>query len=222
MKPNPNPYELRQFILSHNRFLKRDADGYYVLNYPRCGQPGNPEFILTLKNTFGEKHKGELVYAKEKVVDILCKYVPDIMRSEGLPSCVMMCIPRAKAYCTYLPSQMCFQEGVSEAAGYLANVTDGTRAIIRTVDTKTTHLGENVARKTADGTKKKNDGSEPYPGITKDTCEFDRRLIKGEDIILVEDIYTQGVNIDEDCIQALYDLGANRVILFAISRTTIG
>lgn len=222
MKPNPNPYELRVFMLFPNRFLRREADGYYVLNYPRYGQPGNPEFILTLKNTFGEKCEEELMLAENEVVDILCKYVPDIMRSEGLSSCVMMCVPRAKAFSTYLSSQMYFQDGVSEAAGYLANVTDGTRAIIRTVDTKTTHLGENIARKTADGTKKKNDGSEPYPGITKDTCAFDRRLIKGEDIILVEDIYTQGVNIDEDCVQALYDLGANRVILFAISRTTVG
>ena len=38
-----------------------------------------------------------------------------------------------------------------------------------------------------------------------------------DDIILIDDIYTSGCNIDEDCIQALYDNGANRVVFYAIA-----
>jgi hypothetical protein len=42
------------------------------------------------------------------------------------------------------------------------------------------------------------------------------------DVILIDDIYTSGCNIDEDCIQALYDNGANRVVFYAIAYTRRG
>ncbi len=43
----------------------------------------------------------------------------------------------------------------------------------------------------------------PYVGITKDTCQIDVFVIKNKDIILVDDIYTEGVYVAEDCIQTL-------------------
>lgn len=63
-----------------------------------------------------------------------------------------------------------------------------------------------------------NVGSEPYPGIAKDTCRF-HFPIKGKQILLIDDIYTIGCNVDEDFIQALYDLGASKVFFYAIGRT---
>ena len=46
-----------------------------------------------------------------------------------------------------------------------------------------------------------NDGREPYPGITAETCEISPD-IGGENILLVDDIYTPGVNVDEDASKA--------------------
>ena len=87
--------------------------------------------------------------------------------------------------------------------------------------TKTTHL-KNVKDLTwvnIEGLNEQNDGMEPYPGITNDTCIIETDLIKGKNIILVDDIYTKNVNIDEDCIQALYDAGAKKVVFYAIAKT---
>ena len=63
-----------------------------------------------------------------------------------------------------------------------------------------------------------NDGSEPYPGISSDTCTFSRN-INSSDILLIDDIYTRTVNIDEDMIQSLFDCGANSVSFYAIGNT---
>jgi len=44
-------------------------------------------------------------------------------------------------------------------------------------------------------------------------------MVKGKVVILVDDIYTPKVNVDEDCAQALLDAGAKRVILYVIGYT---
>ena len=215
-----NQEYLRETTLMRNSFLKEKTECYYVLDYLRYGVPGNPDFILTLKNTFNDKSITDLLAAKETARDILCRWVPDVMEEAGLSSCMMACVPRAKALETYTPTQLYLLDAVSEAAGMLANVTDGIEAIVRHTNTKTTHLrNSTVTRVTANGTREANMGAEPYPGITKDTCWLDTEAVFGENILLVDDIYTAGVNIDEDCIQALYDAGAERVVLFALSRT---
>lgn len=214
-----NPEKLRRFCVAKNQFLRKSVVGYHVLDYFGYGKPGNPQFILTLKNTFCEKKMRELNAAKEEVKKILCKYIPRIMEMEGETDCVLVCAPRAKARNTYAGTQMYLQEGVSEAAWEIEGIEDAADAIVRMKDTRTTHLGETVERVKADGSREANTGKRPYPGITKDTCKIDRDLIWGETVILVDDIYTPGVNIDEDCIQALYDKGAERVILFALAYT---
>ena len=63
-----------------------------------------------------------------------------------------------------------------------------------------------------------NDGPLPYKGITKDTCSISND-VNGKDILLIDDIYTHGVDIDEDAIQALLDKGAKSVIFYAIGKT---
>ena len=63
-----------------------------------------------------------------------------------------------------------------------------------------------------------NDGDVPYPGIALDSCVFSDQ-IKGRDILLIDDIYTKTVNIDEDMVQALFEQGARLVIFYAIGYT---
>ena len=58
----------------------------------------------------------------------------------------------------------------------------------------------------------------PYPGITKTTCTISDE-IKGKDILLIDDVYTKDVGIDEDAIQALFDHGAKSVIFYSVGKT---
>ena len=79
---------------------------------------------------------------------------------------------------------------------------DGINCIKRIKDVPTTHLT----------------GDRAYPGITKDSC-FISDEVYGKTILLIDDIYTLGVGVVEDCIQALYDKGAKEVIFYAVGRT---
>ena len=58
----------------------------------------------------------------------------------------------------------------------------------------------------------------PYPGITKDTCSISNE-VKNKNILLIDDIYTNNINIDEDAIQALLDKGAKSVIFYSVGKT---
>ncbi len=216
-----NPENLRLRELWPGSFLKRNSVCFYVLDYLRFDDPDNPQFILDLKNTFGNESPETLNAARETARDILVRWVPEVMRRMNMQACTMVCVPRAKAFDTYLDTQMYLLKAVSEAARVLAGhgVTDGAGAVRRVVSTRTTHLPERTERITAVGDRESNSGDMPYPGITRRTCEIDAGLICGREILLVDDIYTGGVYIDEDCIQALFDAGAARVILFTLSCT---
>lgn len=87
---------------------------------------------------------------------------------------------------------------------------DGINFIKRKKETQTTHLGRSG--------RLRNNGSAPYPGITKDTCVLCGD-VRGKYVILIDDIYTPGVCVDEDCIQYLYDNGARDVILYVLGLT---
>lgn len=81
---------------------------------------------------------------------------------------------------------------------------DGTDYILRIKDTPTTHTTH--------------DYNSVKVGITKSTCKISNK-ITGSDVLLIDDIYTRDVNIDEDAIQAIYDSGANTVIFYALGNT---
>lgn len=87
---------------------------------------------------------------------------------------------------------------------------DGVQFLQRVKETQTTHL--------ARSTKVRNNGPAPYRGITKDTCVLNGD-VHDKYIILVDDIYTTGVCVDEDCIQYLYDNGAQDVLLYVLGIT---
>ncbi|MDI9366643.1 MAG: hypothetical protein QM541_16925 [Flavobacterium sp.] len=91
----------------------------------------------------------------------------------------------------------------------MSNFENGTKYIIRHTHTRTTHLDRN-----GEG----GEGNLPYPGITKDTCTISEQA-KGKDILLIDDLYTKRVNIDEDAIQALIDNGANSVTFYSFGKT---
>ena len=88
---------------------------------------------------------------------------------------------------------------------------DGTNYIVRHTNTKTTHLPATTPNYN-------NDGERPYPGITNATCNISDNVI-GKHVLLIDDIYTRNVNIDEDAIQALLTKGASSVTFYAIGNT---
>ena len=76
------------------------------------------------------------------------------------------------------------------------------------MDTRTTHR---------DRSGYGGNGPIPYCGITNDTCSISG--VSGHNILLIDDLYTKTVGIDEDAIQALYDNGAAKVLFYAVGKT---
>lgn len=154
-----------KFDISKNQYLGKEIIGYYHQYYTGYKQPDNPDFINTLKNTFNNDSKMNLIDAREKVVNILLGDIPQIILDTKVPNWVCVCVPRAKALSTYAGTQLMLSEAVQLAANKIQGVSDGTDCIKRLKNTFTTHLGS-----AAKAGKITNDGSEPYPGITIDTC----------------------------------------------------
>jgi len=204
------------FEIRKNNFLRSNTTGYYHCDYTRFGQPNNPEYLNTLKNTFGNPISQSLRESRDIVVDILINDILFILNETDIEEFLCVCVPRAKKLTSYSASQLLFLDAIRTAADLLDDVIDGTDCIIRTVDTFTTHLTKATEEKRISIP---NEGKKPYPGITVATCQIDRMSIEGERILLIDDIYTPGVNIDEDCIQALYDNGVEEVIFYAIGHT---
>lgn len=213
---------MESYIIYANDYLGKDTNAYFSLYYIDKYNV-DTKFILTFKNTFGWEKIYDLINAKAKAEAILIRDLSEIINLENLGTCTIVAVPRAKALNTYLPEQLYLIDAISKAAQSINNVIDGTSYIQRYKNTKTTHLDSDIGRMTVQGNiprgENANDGDEPKPGITLDTCKIRADKIKGQTIILVDDIYTPTRNIDEDCIQALYDLGAKRVIFYSFAKT---
>lgn len=216
------------FYMTPSGYLSQQVIGYHHQYYLGYNQPGNPDFINVLKNTYNKTGEGALEEAKNSVVKILSQDIPQIMRLNRLDQCMCVCIPRAKAEDTYTDKQLFFKRAVSEAADFLRmygyGVENGSHVFLRHTNTCTTHLSKAKyqGRKARWGDRTididVNDGNMPYPGITRDTCWIHEQ-VRGKNVILIDDIYTPGVGIDEDAAQALLEMGAKRVILYTIGFT---
>ena len=205
---------VNRFSINKNNFLVKEITGYFHQYYTGYGQPDNPEFINVLKNTFNSKAHSNLISARNKVTDILVHDIPEIIKETSMSNCLCVGVPRAKALETYSVNQLMLRDAIRIAVNSIHGAIDGTGCIVRYKNTMTTHL----SRAAKEG-RISNDGDEPYPGITVNTCRIDSNRIMGQNIILIDDIYTKHVNIDEDCIQALIDNGAHEIIFYALGYT---
>ena len=208
---------MKHHIIERNDFLSDDIQEYFNTYYLGYQNPGNPDFLNELKNTFNKKSRIELEKFMEPIHDRFVEDIPQIIQKHQFKECVLVGVPRAKKHKTYTENQLLFIESIKNSISAIdekvpsCNVLDGSEWIKRMSNTKTTHLPDEVKDYN-------NDGDSPYPGITKNTCECNPSL-KGKDIILIDDIYTKTVNVDEDCIQALLDWGAKSVVFYSIART---
>jgi len=198
------------FSIDPNCFLKMRIQAFYHTDYIGYQKPGNPDYINILKNTYNSYSKSHLKYATQKLMAVLNEDLPSILQVLKLKSLFVCVVPRAKAI--YQPDQLLFKNTVRYAVQQLNGFIDGVDCISRHTNTKTTHLPSTTPNYN-------NDGDMPYPGITKATCNISSEDVKGSNILLVDDIYTYNVNIDEDAIQALLDHGAKSVIFYAVGKT---
>ncbi len=213
------PVKLKTFTIEKNDYLSRDIKAYYRTEYLGYNQMGNPDYINTLKNTYNNEHSDKLKIALEELSNNLINELNEIINTFPKGSQVAICVvPRAKNTKFYSSNQLLFRATISCCAGYLKDVIntnieiiDGVDYIERHTDTRTTHLKRD--QKNYD-----NSGSDPYKGIANDTCHFSDE-ISGKNIILIDDVYTKTINIDEDFLQALLDRNCKDLVFFAIART---
>ena len=201
------------FTIVQNNYLTQNIQGFYHTDFGGVDLPNNPNYLYKLKN---DPHHNwsdfRIQEAQQQLLRVLLIDLPEIVRQINVSPLTVCVVPRAKADNTYRPNQLLFKATIRSAVNQLGNsFRDGTNFIARHTNTKTTHL-----RKPMEGFV--NDGAEPYPGVSTDTCNFSRN-INGQNILLIDDIYTRTVNIDEDMIQSLLNSGANSVTFYAIGNT---
>lgn len=197
------------------QFISKSIIAFYHSDY----RGGNDELrntigtveniITTLKNQFQDKSRDILVQAMNNLIAILMQDLPQVLQKTGKTNLTVCVIARAKAETTYSPNQLLLKQAIQNAITKLNGFSDGTNYIIRHTNTRTTHL---------DRAGYGGDGDLPYPGITKNTCDISYN-VRGKDILLIDDLYTESVNIDEDAVQALRDKGANSVVFYSLGKT---
>ena len=205
---------MNSFQLLPNSFLKSPIRAFYSCAYTRMGQPGNPDYLNYLKNQANNYSQNILLASINMLRDVLLLDIPAIYKQIGKSPLLVCAVPRAGAFNDYSPNQLLFIQTISDVVDHLkANYPfiNGTKYIQRHIQTMTTHLGQTVWHPTGE--------QAPFPGITKATCHI-LPQVKDQDILLIDDIYTPGVNIDEDAIQALMDAGAKSVTFYAIGRVS--
>jgi len=196
---------MNEFIISSDgEYLDRDIQCYYHADYTGYKNPGNPDYVNVLKNTFNDKSPEALNNALDLLYNVLRYDLPLFDKKRTI--CI---VPRSNAEHTYAHNQLLFKKVIQELIEEL-NFKDGSDYIVRHTDTRTTHL---------DRSGYGGDGDMPYPDITNDTCNISID-VRGKDILLIDDIYTVGVNIDEDAIQALFNNGANSIVFYVVGKTT--
>ena len=201
---------MNQFQVLANEYLSRSTNAFYHVPYTRMGNPGNPDYLNALKNTFNDSPEQKLQSAVQELRSVLQNDLPQILQSLGFDVITICVVPRAKAEAAYHANQQIFRSTVQAAIGQLNGFADGMSYIRRHTNTKTTHLRNPIRNYI-------NDGNQPYPGITAETCEISPH-IRGQNILLVDDIYTPHVNVDEDAINSLLNAGARTVTFYAVGK----
>ncbi len=196
--------------------LRHNVVAFYHADYHGGGtwkEEGTIEnMICTLKNDVRPYPSYKLDSAVSLMLEIVKNDFLIIQKDRDVLMPLRVCvIPRAKSENSYRNNQKLFRDTIQRAVRILNVFEDGTMDIIRQTNTKTTHLSRIVGRDC-------NSDPMPYCGITKNTCRISDS-VRGKNILLVDDLYTPHVCIDEDAIQALYDKGANRVYFYSIGKT---
>ena len=199
-----------QFQIPTNAFLTTTTNAFCHVPYTGMGSAENPNYLNDLKNTYNSFSQHKLQSAVNELLNALNEDLPQIYQLLGFDILTICVVPRAKAESSYKTNQQLFRKTVQKSIDKMHGLADGINYIRRHTNTYTTHLGERAPNYI-------NDGAEPYPGITERTCDISADAA-GKNILLIDDIYTPGVNIDEDAINALLNAGAKTLAFYAVGK----
>lgn len=203
---------MNSFTIQANNFLSRDIQAFYHSDYSSGGgqwriQGTIENIICTLKNDITPYADNILQNTSQQLANILLVDLPQILQQTGKNNLTVCVVPRAKV--NYTPNQLYFKNTVSNVINQLNGFTNGVNFIVRHADTKTTHRARGGYG---------SNGEMPYPNITNDTCRISNDVIN-RDILLIDDLYTRTVNIDEDALQALLSKGVNSIVFYSVGKT---
>lgn len=199
-----------QFKIPANAFLATTINAFCHVPYTGMGSAVNPNYLNDLKNTYNSFSQHKLQSAVKELLNVLNEDLPQIYQLLGFDILTICVVPRAKAENAYKTNQQLFRKTVQESIHQMHGLADGINYIRRHTNTYTTHLGERAPNYI-------NDGDKPYPGITERTCDISADAA-GKNILLIDDIYTPGVNVDEDAINALLNAGAKTLAFYAVGK----
>lgn len=205
---------MKEFTIQRNDFLNSEIQAFYHTDYVGFRKQGNPDYINDLKNTYNNCSKQDinnLNVAIQRLASVLKIDLPQILQVQNIKPLTVCVVPRAKTELSYQHNQLLFKATVRDVVRLISGFYDGVDYIVRHTNTLTTHLPANTPNYN-------NDGTWPYRGITKGTCTISNE-VRDKNILLIDDVYTKNINIDEDAIQALLDNGARSVIFYAVGKT---
>ena len=203
---------MKTFTILQNQFLSKNVNAFYHDEYRRGNwnvQGSVENLICSFKNDITITPDFVMNRNKRILMDILKQDLTSILDSITPNTLTVCVIPRAKKDSEYFAYQKQFKEVVKQAVNTLNGFVDGTNYIQRIENTRTTHRD-----KAGFG----GDGPLPYPGITCRTCSISDDVVN-KDILLIDDLYTRSINIDEDALEALLKKGAKSVRFYAVGRT---
>lgn len=197
------PKEMTEFIIKENEYLKCNVRAFYHSYYTPYGDGGSPtQYINILKNYPSRHTEEELTRAAGKLKTVLSQDIPHIKSILDVPSLTIVLAPRSKPiqedWFQWLRRTVQEWTGYHKEDGYI----DGCMYIIRQENSPMTHWGETGI----------------YPGITSSTCTISNE-IEGKDILFIDDIYTYGVNVDEDALQAVLNNNPKSITFYSIAKT---
>ena len=190
-----------------DKFLDKDIDLYFHDHYYGFSSLENRlVYINCLKN---DRRDYDTVIAECE--DIAAKVLlVDLSQLVKIYGPLTVCgIPRSKKDIVYPAEMMGLKRAIRKAVARSPKLFDGLDYIVRHTNTLCTHLSY---------WRRGGAGEGPRPGLLRDTCHLSAE-IAGKNIVLVDDIYTAGVGIDEDGVQALLDAGAKNVIMYTFGCT---
>jgi len=212
---------MEKFKIEANTFLKKDVQGYYHTLYKKMSDPCTETLHINyLKDDNVCFSTERLEESRKKLYENLSDDLPEILKEQNM-SLYICVVPRAKPEEYYKPSQLLFKKTIrtfventwgNDRLNYVKGY-DGIDYIKRTSGTRTTHRYNPHFE--YNSSEEELSLPLPYVGISKDTCTFSPE-IKDKNILLIDDLYTYSVNIDEDMIQTLYDNGAAFVCFYSI------
>lgn len=193
--------------MGKDAFLSSDIDLYFHDHYYGFSSQANTiKFVNYLKND-RRNYDAVITRCEDKAASVLADDLAMLVHMYGpLTVCG---IPRSKREDSYHESKMGLKRAIRKAIAMNPNLSDGMDYIVRHTNTLCTHRSYWGYG---------GDGEGPRPGLLRDTCDLSP-AIAGKNIVLVDDIYTAGVGIDEDAVQALLNAGARSVIMYAFGCT---